>query len=91
MQEQDWPAFGAFSYGFSDVRVLTDAFREAGLAAVQWGSELLLDSLKHPDGVARTKGVLDEAGIQVVGLAGYRNLIASDEAARQGHLDLTRR
>lgn len=87
MSESYWPVFGAFSYGFTDVQVLATSFREAGLAAVQWGSDLLNASLEDPDGIRATRDVLDAAEIEVVGVAGYRNLIASDDVARERSID----
>jgi sugar phosphate isomerase/epimerase len=87
MSESKWPVFGAFSYGFTDVGQLVQSFLESGLAAVQWGSELLGDALEHPDGIPAVRQQLDDAGITVVGVAGYRNLIAVDEGARERNID----
>jgi sugar phosphate isomerase/epimerase len=81
-----WPRFGAFSYGFETVNGLIRRFRSMDLTAVQWGGALLDESIANPDRVESTRGFLSDAGIDVVGLAGYRNLISSDDAARHRNL-----
>jgi sugar phosphate isomerase/epimerase len=81
-----WPRFGAFSYGFETVDSLVHRFKAMGLTAVQWGGALLDESIANPDRVESTRGFLSDAGIDVVGLAGYRNPVAPDEAVRHRNL-----
>ena len=87
MNESTWPRFGAFSYGFDDLDQLIDRFSEIGLTAVQWGGELLA----NPDQVRTTRGLHEDAGIEVVGLAGYRNLIARNDPVRRENLEILKR
>lgn len=88
MTDQAWPRFGAFSYDFggSELDRLVDEFSAAGLTAVQWGKELLDTTLDNPDTIPSTVAKLDAVGIEVVGLAGYRNLVAADETRRRDNV-----
>jgi sugar phosphate isomerase/epimerase len=78
------PRFGAFSYDFrrGEWERLNEAFGELGLVAVQLGTELLEECLERSEAIERLDG-----GIDVVGLAGYRNLIAPDPAIRQANVE----
>ncbi len=93
MSSTAWPHFGAFSYDFGrgETDLLISRFGELGLTAVQWGRELLDELLEEPEKVKPTLAALDAAGIEVVGLAGYRNLIHVDEATRRENIDYIRR
>jgi sugar phosphate isomerase/epimerase len=75
----DWPRFGAFSYGLGEWPRLAETFARRGLEAVQLGTELLEDALDDP-----VRG--DGHSLSVAALAGYRNLIAPDAAARRANL-----
>lgn len=80
-----WPVFGAFSYGFAAGRWdgLGEAFRRLGLQAVQLGGELLEECLVNPDAATP----LDAYGVEIVALAGYRNLVAPDPAVRAANIE----
>jgi sugar phosphate isomerase/epimerase len=80
--EVRWPRLGAFSYEFGDWGGLTAAFAAAGLECVQVGAPLLDECLRDPDRIAP----LRDAGLAVAALAGYRNLVAPDPAARDENL-----
>lgn len=91
MSDSAWPRFGAFSYGFDDLAYLISRFSEFGLTAVQWGSELLAESLANPDQIPTTRGLLEDADIEVIGLAGYRNLIPKNDLVRRENLEFLKR
>lgn len=79
-----WPRFGAFSYdhGAGEWDRLVTDFDRFGLEAVQLGTDLLDECLDHPDSAATRRAHLEEHGIRVTALAGYRNLVSPDEAVR---------
>jgi sugar phosphate isomerase/epimerase len=88
-----WPRFGAFSYEHATGewdRLATD-FERLGLVAVQLGSELLDECLADPDSGAARCAQLEERGVTIVGLAGYRNLVSPDEAVRAANIAYLRR
>ncbi|MGH2408937.1 MAG: sugar phosphate isomerase/epimerase family protein [Chloroflexota bacterium] len=88
-----WPRIGAFSYGFErgQLQQLIEGFTRHGLSAVQLGSGLLDQALE--DSAARTeiRARLEANGISIAGLAGYRNLVATDPETRQANLDYLKR
>lgn len=83
-----WPVFGAFSYGYGrgEVDRLVSEFRECGLEAVQLGDGILDEALESYEAARRIGGTLEESGITVVGVAGYRNLTALDADKREANL-----
>ncbi len=88
-----WPRLGIFTYDFGRGewdRVIDTCVR-FGLAAVQLGGELLEECLEQPETIDAVVARLDDAGIAIVALAGYRNLVAPDEAARRANLDFLAR
>jgi len=87
--EPRWPRLGAFSYEFGagEGERMADAFRRLGLEAVQLGGALLDACLGDPNRIGALKSVLDESGIAVAGLAGYRNLVAPDPAVRRANVE----
>ena len=89
MTAAQWPRFGAFSYDFQRGQIdqLISSFREIGLTAVQLGQGLLDEAIDDPQfaNVARQK--LMDAGIELVGLAGYQNLVAPDPNRRRRNID----
>jgi sugar phosphate isomerase/epimerase len=89
----DWPRFGAFSYDFTrgELDRMIAAFCEAGLSAVQLGGDLLNELLEQPALIPETRAKLDAAGIDVVALAGYRNLVAPDPQKRREHIEYLKR
>ncbi|MCS7219948.1 MAG: sugar phosphate isomerase/epimerase family protein [Anaerolineae bacterium] len=93
LKPEPWPRLGAFSREFQrgEWQRLIERFRELGLSAVQLSGELLLEALNHPSAVPSLRAQLEENGITVVGLAGYRNLIAPKASKRQENLDFLKR
>ncbi|HVC82709.1 MAG TPA: sugar phosphate isomerase/epimerase family protein [Chloroflexota bacterium] len=89
----DWPRIGAFSYGFErdQLQPLITGFTRHGLSAVQLGSGLLDQALEDPAARAEIRALLEANGIQIAGLAGYRNLIAADPDTRRANLDHLKR
>jgi L-ribulose-5-phosphate 3-epimerase len=84
-----WPRFGAFSYEFGagEWERLGETFRQLGLEAVQLGSELLDECLANPDRIEHGRATLAEHGVSIAALAGYRNLVAPDEATRRANVE----
>ena len=82
-QERDWPRLGIFTREFEDWQTLIETCRRFGIAAVQLDGSLLVDCLEQPSRVE----ALTDAGIDVVGLAGYRNIVAPDQAERRANLE----
>jgi sugar phosphate isomerase/epimerase len=84
-----WPVFGAFSYGFEagSWTGLGETFRRLGLEAVQLGGDLLAECLENADGAAQ----LDAYGVEIVALAGYRNLVAPDSSVRRANVEALER
>jgi sugar phosphate isomerase/epimerase len=85
-----WPRLGAFSYDFAsgEWERLGATFARLGLEAVQLGSELLEECLARPERIAERRGVLERHGVSVAALAGYRNLVAPDDAVRRENVEL---
>jgi sugar phosphate isomerase/epimerase len=52
---------------------------------------LLEECLGRPDGIDSTVELLEDAGISIAALAGYRNLVAPDPAKRRANLDFLAR
>jgi sugar phosphate isomerase/epimerase len=88
-----WPRIGAFSYGFErgQLQPLIEGFARHGLSAVQLGSGLLDQALEDPATRTEIRARLEEHGIRIAGLAGYRNLIAPDPEIRQANLEYLKR
>ena len=88
-----WPRFGAFSYEFAagEWDRLADTFRLLGLEAVQLGTGLLEECLDDPARIAPLRARLEDDGVAIVGLAGYRNLVAPDAATRRGSIEFLTR
>ncbi len=89
----DWPRLGIFTYDFGrgDWNRLVETCRRLGLRAVQLGGPLLEECLEQPDRIEPLMGRLENAGISVAGLAGYRNLVAPDPATRRTNIDFLKR
>jgi L-ribulose-5-phosphate 3-epimerase len=84
----DWPRFGAFSYDFERGRWrdLATTFERLGLSAVQLGSELLDECLDDPEVARQGRTTLEEHGVAITALAGYRNLVAPDPDVREANI-----
>ena len=88
-----WPRFGAFSseFGGGEWERLVETFAELGLEAVQLMGPLLDECL---DDVARAesgRALLEERGIGIPALGGYRNLVAPDPEVRRANVEHVRR
>jgi sugar phosphate isomerase/epimerase len=70
------PVYGAFSDGIAGWPELVETFAALGLGAVQVGGELLDRSLADGELAAEGRAALAAAGVRVVALSGYRNLVA---------------
>jgi sugar phosphate isomerase/epimerase len=83
-RDDDWPRLGMFTYEFGrgEWDRLIETCRTFGLSAVQLGKPLLDECLEEPDRVPEIRGALEDAGISVVALAGYRNLVNPDANVR---------
>jgi L-ribulose-5-phosphate 3-epimerase len=84
-----WPRFGAFSYDFPRGQWdrLCASFHELRLEAVQLGDELLDELLEQPEAMRPARARLDEQGLTVTALAGYRNLVAPDPGRRSLNIE----
>jgi sugar phosphate isomerase/epimerase len=89
----DWPRFGIFTYEFrrGEWGRVIETCRRLGLTALQLGGPLLEECLGRPDGIDSTVELLEDAGISIAALAGYRNLVAPDPAKRRANLDFLAR
>jgi sugar phosphate isomerase/epimerase len=87
------PRLGAFSYGFGadELDRMIAAFRDAGLGAVQLGADLLDAAVARPEIIPEMRAKLEQGGIIVAGLAGYRNLVAPDPHKRRANIDFLKR
>ena len=87
--ETVWPRFGAFSYDHAagEWERLAADFARLGLEAVQLGGELLDECLADPVRGAERCAGLEQQGVSVAGIAGYRNLVGPDDAVRAANID----
>ncbi|MBA3330152.1 MAG: sugar phosphate isomerase/epimerase [Actinobacteria bacterium] len=92
-EARPWPRLGAFSYDFGagEEQRLAETFAKLGLEAVQLGGDLLAECLEHTERIEPIRTTLAEHGIAVVGLAGYRNLVAPHPTERAAGLVALRR
>jgi sugar phosphate isomerase/epimerase len=88
-----WPRLGIFTYDFGpgEWDRLAETCRTMGLGAIQLGTPLLEECLDRPDQVGSVVEQLEEVGIAIVGLAGYRNLVAPDPGKRRANIDFIAR
>jgi sugar phosphate isomerase/epimerase len=88
-----WPRLGAFSTDFreGEWERLADVFARLGLESVQLMGELLDDCLADAGRAEAGRARLDERGIGVPALGGYRNLVAPDPALRRANIEHVRR
>jgi acetyl esterase len=85
--ELEWPRLGIFTRHADDWERLIDDCSRLGLRAVQLDGPLLADCLERPERAA----VLDEAGIALAGIGGYRNLVTPDATKRRANLEFLAR
>ncbi len=88
-----WPRFGAFSSEFDggEWERLADTFAELGLGAVQLIGPLLDECFDDVGRADSGRALLEERGIGIQGLGGYRNLLAPDPEARRANVEHVRR
>jgi sugar phosphate isomerase/epimerase len=84
-----WPRLGIFTYDFGAGAwdALAETCRLAGLQAVQLGTPMLEDCLGQPEQIEAVVEQLEEKGISIAALAGYRNLVAPDPDKRRANID----
>jgi L-ribulose-5-phosphate 3-epimerase len=92
-RDLDWPRLGIFTYefGLGEWDRLIETCRDFGLSAVQLGDPLLEDCLAHPDRVPELRSRLEDGGVRVAALAGYRNLVSPDSKSRRENIDFLTR
>ena len=78
-----WPRFGVFARETSDWDEVIAVCRRFGLQAVQLGGDLVEQCFDHPG----RAGALEQAGIAVAGIAGYRNLVDPDGRERRENIE----
>jgi sugar phosphate isomerase/epimerase len=90
---EDWPRLGIFTYDFGpgEWDRLVEFCREAGLQAIQLGTQLLDECLDRPDEIGSVVEQLEAEGIAIAGLAGYRNLVAPDPGKRRVNIQFITR
>jgi sugar phosphate isomerase/epimerase len=82
-----WPRIGVFAREAADWSAVVGTCRRLGLDAVQLGGPLLEECFERPESAAP----LEEAGIAIAAIAGYRNLVAPGEAERRANLEFLAR
>jgi L-ribulose-5-phosphate 3-epimerase len=89
----EWPRLGIFTYDFGpgEWERLIETCRSFGLQAIQLGNPMLEQCLEHPEHVPAIRRTLDDAGVSIAALAGYRNLVAPDPDTRRANLDFLAR
>jgi sugar phosphate isomerase/epimerase len=70
------PVYGALADGETEWHELASTFAGLGLGAVQLGGPLLDRCLDDAGFAAEGRAVLDDHGIRVAAISGYRNLVA---------------
>ena len=88
-----WPRFGAFSseFGGGEWERLVETFAEHGLEAVQLMGPLLDECLDDVGRAESGRALLEERGIGITGLGGYRNLVAQGPEVRRANVEHVRR
>ncbi len=89
MNNHLFPRLGAFffEHGLSTRRELIAQFRDLSLTAVQIADPLMKELVANPSEAAAVAQDFQEAGLDIVGLAGYRNLISPDPVKRRENID----
>lgn len=88
-----WPRLGAFSteFGEDEWERLVETFVRLGLESVQVMGPLLDACLGDADRASSGRAILEEHGIGVPALGGYRNLVAPDPTVRRANIEHVRR
>jgi len=84
-----FPRLGAFffEHGLAKRGELITRYQALGFTAVQIGDPLLSELVAHPSQAKAVAEDFREAGLDIIGLAGYRNIIAPDLTKRRANLD----
>jgi sugar phosphate isomerase/epimerase len=82
-----WPRLGIFAREVADWDAVIETCHRLGLDAVQLGGPLLEECFDRPERAA----ALECAGIEIAAIAGYRNLVAPDDAERRENLEFLAR
>ena len=88
-----WPRLGAFptEFGAGEVGRFVDEFDRFGLESTQLMGPLLDECLGDAARAEAVRALLEEAGIALPALGGYRNLVAPDPAVRRANVEHVRR
>ena len=88
-----WPRFAGMSHELTarTWERLAAELADLGLVSVQLGGEHLAQCVADPGCATPGRKLLDEAGVSVAGLAGYRNLVAPDPAVRAANIEFIAR
>jgi len=80
---------GAFFYGhgLANRGELIARYQALGFTAVQIGAPLLSELLDDPSQAKAVAEDFREAGLDIIGLAGYRNIVAPDLTRRRANLE----
>lgn len=86
---RNWPRFAGMSHELAarSWEDLAAELLELGLVSTQLGGELLAACVADPTRAGHGRELLEQAGLRVAALAGYRNLVAPDPAIRAANLD----
>jgi L-ribulose-5-phosphate 3-epimerase len=89
----EWPRLGIFTYDFGagEWDRLIETCHNFGLQAIQLGNPMLEECLERPELIPSIRRMLDDAGVPIAALAGYRNLVAPDPDTRRANLDFLAR
>ena len=84
-----FPRLGAFFYGhgLANRGELIARYQALGFTAVQIGAPLLSELLDDPSQAKAVAEDFREAGLDIIGLAGYRNIVAPDLTRRRANLE----
>ena len=88
-----WPRLGAFptEFGAGEWERLVAEFDRLGLESTQLMGPLLDECLDDDARADVARGTLEEAGIALPALGGYRNLVAPDPDVRRANVEHVRR
>ncbi len=88
-----FPRVGAFFFhhGLSSRRTLIDQFKSYGLKEVQIGAPLMEELVANPSEARNVARDFHDAGMNICGLAGYRNLVTPDATKRRQNMDFLKK
>ncbi len=88
-----WPRLGAFSteFGEGEWERLADEFDRLGIGSVQLMGPLLDECLDDAGCAEPGRELLEERGLAIPALGGYRNLVAPDPEKRRANVEHVRR